>query len=715
MAIAVGVAAASCQKVELTPSENTDGSTFALNASIEQTKTTINGLEVNWEEGDVLYLVTTDGTWGMPYTEDKTASSIAEYTYSAGTFASEATIADGTYTFNALYGSASQKSYHRGASTTYKLESTQSQDCSNPTEHLKLNDALVGTFNATVPMADPASVSMSHIFAIMRVDVKNATGADVELKSFEMSAAGATLAGVFTVNFANSPIDITEKTSQSSSIKVNLTNGTVASGESLPVYFVMAPLANYSGDVTFTVTDVNDVKYTKTVALTNISFVAGSLNTTPYTIATGVTPEKTIYSTEFNYSIVTTDNGQTSYDSGDEYIGTDTDAKTSWGITYGNWNGSNCAQLRVYSAGNFGSVYTKFDVSYATKVSYKAKVSDTKLTLNTYYSTDSGKNWVKVDDAKALSTTLTEYSFTISKTGEFAKNRIKFEVSGTKPSSKNYQLTIDDVSIYGNGEVLETVITKLDAPKNLMADVSTSSVNSIDVVWDAVDNAGSYMVTAKSAGGTEVSKEVTTNSYTFTGLEYETDYTISVYAKSSDTDLFTDSDVVTLAKTVTTGTKPEGSDPEYTLVSKSLTEGTYLIAALSSSTYYFVNGNYVDAGIGVEESGIASSEGNTITSVPSGAVEVELVADSANNGYFFFVIRGDSDSYLYATSAKASLTWSTTEKTESFKPTAKGDGFTLQGISGSKVSQNGSSKASFIRNYASSGSYYNAIYFFKKN
>ena len=290
VSLATLVGFVSCQKTEQTLSQNTEGSRFTLSADIQQTKTTINGLEVNWEEGDILYLVTTDETWGKPYSEDNTASSIAEYTYSAGTFASEATIADGTYTFYALYGSASQKSYHRGASTTYKLESTQSQDCSNPTGHLKLNDALAGTFNATVPMAEPASVSMSHIFAIMRVDVKNATGADVELKSFEMSAVGATLAGVFSVNFANSPIDITEKSNQSSSIKVNLTNGAVASGESLPVYFVMAPLANYSGDVTFTVTDVNEVKYTKTVALSNISFEAGSLNSTPYTISVGVAP-----------------------------------------------------------------------------------------------------------------------------------------------------------------------------------------------------------------------------------------------------------------------------------------------------------------------------------------------------------------------------------------------------------------------------------------
>lgn len=289
-AFATLVGFVSCQKNELAPSHNTEGSTFTLSADIEQTRTTINGFEVNWEEGDVLYLVTTDETWGKPSSEDYAASTIAEYTYSAGTFASEATIADGTYTFNALYGSASQKRYHRGASTSYSLQSTQAQDCLNPTAHLKNNDALVGSFTASVPRTTPASVSMSHIFAIMRVDVKNATGADVELKSFEMSAAGATLAGIFTVNFANTHIDITEKSSLSSSITVNLTNGTVASGASLPVYFVMAPLADYSGDVTFTVTDVNDVKYTKTVALTNISFEAGSLNTTPYTISAGVAP-----------------------------------------------------------------------------------------------------------------------------------------------------------------------------------------------------------------------------------------------------------------------------------------------------------------------------------------------------------------------------------------------------------------------------------------
>ena len=569
LAAMIGLVA--CQKTEIKPSPIAEGSTFTLAADIEQTKTTLNGLEVNWEEGDILYLVTTDGTWGKPFKEDTECATIAEYTYAGGEFTSEATIAKGSYTFNALYGSASQKSYHRGASSTYDPQSTQTQDCKNPTAHLKNNDVLVGSFTASVPRTSPASVNMSHIFAIMRVDVKNATGDKVELKSFEMSAAGADLAGIFTVNFGNKPIDITKKQNLSNSITVNLTNGTVAAGESLPVYFVMAPLENYSGDVTFTVTDAEDKVYTKTVKLSNVTFSAGSLNTTPYKITTGVAPETPIYSTEFNYPMQ-----GTIYNSSKEINGVDSDGKTSWGIIYGNWNGNNCAQLRVYSAGNFGSVYTKFDVSNATKVTYKASVSNTNLKLNTYYSTDRGQNWVKVDEKKALTKTLTEYSFTISETGEFASNRIKFEVSGTKPSSNSYQLTIDDVAIYGNGEVLETVKLKLDSPKNLKAQLSTTSVNSIEVVWDAVTDADAYVVTAK-AGEAEVSKKVTTTSHTFAGLEYNTEYTISIYAKSNDSASFTDSDVVTYSETITTGPEPEGGDTSvvlYTLDTTGSLKGT---------------------------------------------------------------------------------------------------------------------------------------------
>lgn len=218
---------------------------------------------------------------------------------------------------------------------------------------------------------------------------------------------------------------------------------------------------------------------------------------------------KEIYSTGFDYTM-----SGTSYQSSTPIVGTDDGATTSWSIVYGNWNGSACAQLRVYSAGNFGSIYNNFDCSKVTSVSYSAKVSNTALKLNTYYSTDGGTNWTKVDDAKELTTTATTYSFVVSETGEYDTVRIKFEATGTKPSSSNYALTIDDVKIMGFGQVL------LDPTISLSASTVTlpyqGTAQSIDVTsnyeWlaDFVKNESySLTITPDTGNSSNATGEVT--------------------------------------------------------------------------------------------------------------------------------------------------------------------------------------------------------------
>ena len=281
----------SCQKNELHPSEP---SGFELIANIAKTKTTLSeDFKVDWEEGDVLYMVTSDGTWGKPYNDDKSAASIAEFKYESGKFSTTSLIDPATYIFKAMYATEDQKSFHRGASSTHKLNATQSQNCADPTAEVKKNDALVGTFEAKVPMSKPAEVNMQHLYTLMRVDIKNATGASVEVKSFEMTATGADLAAVFNVVAFDTP-SLTTKQDASETITVNLAGGTVDNDASLPVYFVMAPLTNYTGDVTFKVTDSANKTYTKTVKMSGISFEAGHYNTTPYTIsvADAVEPEQ---------------------------------------------------------------------------------------------------------------------------------------------------------------------------------------------------------------------------------------------------------------------------------------------------------------------------------------------------------------------------------------------------------------------------------------
>ncbi len=281
---------AGCQQMEqeapVNPNEG--GSTFEFVAEIAQTKTTLdveNGYKVDWEEGDLIYMVTSDGTWGKPYEQDKTTESIAEFTYSSGKFTTAATIQSGKYIFNAVYSNGEQMSYHRSDKTTNLLNATQTQDCANPTAHIKANDALVGTFTATVPMTEMAKMKMSHLYTLMQVNVKNATGAAVNVTKFEMTAEGADLAGIFNVTSFETPsITAKEGEAATETITVNVTGESIQNNASLPVYFVMAPLSNYSGDVTFKVTDSEGKTYTKTVTMNGISFEAGKYNTTPYTI-----------------------------------------------------------------------------------------------------------------------------------------------------------------------------------------------------------------------------------------------------------------------------------------------------------------------------------------------------------------------------------------------------------------------------------------------
>lgn len=286
---------AGCQKNEIKEvSVEENASTFELVADIAQTKTTLDGRVVEWEEGDIIYMVTSDGTWGVPYAIDKSTTSIAEFTYAGGKFSTPATIADGSYTFNAIYSNGDQMSYHRSDKTTNQLSATQNQNCANPTAHIKKYDALVGTIEASVPMNEPAKLTMSHLYTMMQVNIVNNTGADITVSKFEMTVADADLAGVFTVtSFANPAITAKEGEADTETITVNVTGGTVANNASLPVYFVMAPLSNYSGDVTFKVTDSQGKTYTKTIALSGISFEAGKYNTTPYAIseADEVAPE----------------------------------------------------------------------------------------------------------------------------------------------------------------------------------------------------------------------------------------------------------------------------------------------------------------------------------------------------------------------------------------------------------------------------------------
>ena len=555
----------SCTK-EMTDSSKdieSQGIPFEICASVSQTRTTTdNSWNTTWVARDAINLFHAEAGTTTYVSDGQFTVENTESGKFKGNLARELT-AD-SYDWYAFYPYSSYNKTPAGdAQSNFGYTTiggtSQTQTGNNSQAHLCGKPCPLYGVVKSVSKSSSPNISMQQLVSVIEVNVTNNSGEDLTVSSVSFTGT-EDIVGTFYINFTGTPIyTIKDASSVSETASLTVSEGAaIANGASAKFYLAIKPFTAASGsNIKLSVNG-----YEKTKKLTSdVTFAAGKIK--KFSFDFDKATEKIIYSTEFNYSVVTT-NGQTLYTNSDEYIGQDDGKTTSWGILYGNWNGSNCGQMRVYSAGNFGSLYMKFDVSKATKISYKAKVDNTKLKLNTYYSTDSGKNWIKVDADKVLTTTLSEYSFTISETGEYDKNRVKFEVTGTAPSSKNYQLTIDDVTIFGDGEVVEPKLTKLATPSTLIAGLSSSSPNSIEVVWEAVENAGSYVVTATPSTGSAVVKEVTTASHTFIGLEYNTEYTISVYAKSSDPSVYSDSDVATYDDTITTGAKPEsGGETKY--------------------------------------------------------------------------------------------------------------------------------------------------------
>lgn len=133
---------------------------------------------------------------------------------------------------------------------------------------------------------------------------------------------------------------------------------------------------------------------------------------------------------------------------------------SQWGTIYGTPSTQTpitdlqSMQMRWYTTATttFGSTETRFNLPYATKVTFKAKntvVGGVGMDITAQYSTDGGSTWTG-DQVFTLGTTAADYTYNISATGEFPNVRVKFTVhqSGTAPTG-TVQVIIDNVVVYG--------------------------------------------------------------------------------------------------------------------------------------------------------------------------------------------------------------------------------------------------------------------------
>ena len=161
---------------------------------------------------------------------------------------------------------------------------------------------------------------------------------------------------------------------------------------------------------------------------------------------------------------------------GSNYQGTvtlssnESDCGIGWEIYYGcvstssKITGNNSAALRLYTSNNYGYLKTTTPIDGLSNVTFNAKAATSNsasIKIDIKYSSD-GSTWNNIETGKSLTTSSASYSVDIPSGGKYFQ--IAISSSSTKPSSKNAQLTIDDVvftSTSGSSAVATT--TTIDA------------------------------------------------------------------------------------------------------------------------------------------------------------------------------------------------------------------------------------------------------------
>lgn len=516
--LAAIAALASCNKEIEAPVEDLKGGVpFEICASADDTKTAINDLATSWVADDAINLFhavagsknyTSDGKFTI------TSENLATNKFT-GTLA--AALEAGNYDWYALYPYSMDVTTPASTSSGYVTVggTSQTQTGNNSTAHLCGESCpLYGVAKAVASDVAP-SIVMNHLASIIEVNVTNNSPKALAVSSVSFTGT-EDIVGTYYIDFTQNPAVYTSRGESyvSKTASLSVTGGeAIATGSSAKFYIAIKPFTVSSGTLKVAVNGAE-----KEITISNETvFAAGKIKKINFNVDYVTIPWTEDFSGKLDkYSLV---NGETETKTYDANLARGTKPE----LLVSNTNGSFSAKVQA-SAGKYALTFKSNHADYLS-----ISVDKDAITLN------------KLSD--------TEYTLVIPEGIDF------FNITFTNTNSGS-NTRLDDISLKADER---TPLTK----PSVTASLKEGTPNSIDVTWGAVDNAGSYVVTATPSDGNPVSNIVTDNgsdsySYTFSGLAYQTAYTISVVAKPSDTTLYLDSDAGEAEQPVKTGAIPEG-------------------------------------------------------------------------------------------------------------------------------------------------------------
>lgn len=567
-----------CQKEEFAFT-STDGLSFTSTKPIleDETKTAWNGKSIQWSKGDAIRVAyTCNGVWqnadGTATAGEKNGSKTAKM-YQSKSLSADAETAQftvpgdftgtaaGTYVFYGAYPASActdGTGFSYAPSLTVTIPSAQTPAANS---FDSAADFMLGTSanNYTGIPKEAVSMSWDRMVAHAQLTFKTLNGftAGETISKVELTAdSGADMVGKHYIY-----LDTKKVTKPNGTVTNALTiNGTNISVDDKGTFVAWASFLPCTVNSLTVVVTTNKATYTREIASCELVFKKNARNVLGIKMDKAVRAELTPQP-DYSGEWLIVGKNESDYYAAQKWVSGNNLKGLS--IVY---NGSSVTN--VDGIEDCKMVFTKIKTGTYAGMYTIEDASSTETTKSYLYAASSSKNYLLVQSS------LSDNSYwTINKNDDgtyriiaeksaYSRNHMRFNYNNGSPIISCYDPTSTTgtaVFLVPYSSVAEDTRTPLTTPSVSAANSTTP--NSIDVTWDAVKNAGSYVVTATPATGNAVSETVnavenkTTYQHTFSGLAYKTAYTISVVAKPSDTSLYLDS-AAGKAKPVTTGANP---------------------------------------------------------------------------------------------------------------------------------------------------------------
>lgn len=552
-----------CQKAqieEVNPSPEANFELFASPAVATDaaiTRTTNYGLASKWATGDQINIFHATAGSSTSYTNDKAFTLKDAVTGSfSGTVGA---LGSGSYDWYAFYPYKDKIVSPKNESAGYcyigsRSDGTQSQTGDNNMLHICGDNYPLYGIAKNVASSDVPSIQMQHLSSVVKIVVTNSTDEALALTDVAFTA-NENISGQFYISFDSETPKYTDAQYPSKTAKLAVSDVTISPKASATVYFAIKPFTAKTG--TTLKLAVNG--YEKTLTLKNdVTFTAGNIKTLrfnvdkkiPKKVWTIVTDASTLAAGD-KIVIVSNSKGKVAAGIVDDYLN-ETSAQFSSDLSTIE---SMSADASVFTLGGSANSWTLSNSDGALLGATAAK----KLAFNK--GTTSWKITISESDDATI------------QNGNNSYGKILHNVNNTRfstyTSATNMSMLLPQ--IYR----LESALPALATPT---VDFEIQNLNSIFVMWSQVEGAKDYTVTCG-----DKTVKVTGDKYTFEGLAYSTEYTISVVANPADASVNAPSAAGTT--TATTGANPAGEQVKYTVNTASSVNTSGVAPSGSSVTF----------------------------------------------------------------------------------------------------------------------------------